>query len=183
MIGAAEQCYYPPMGENQRSKPGESKPSRTGLKWAAIAAVAGIALVSVALYVGWSNAGDWCKRKLIDTAKQQGLVLELNDIDVSLGGLHLREARARLEGVEGVTTYLQNVDIGLSHFKPSRIQMDGVIVRTIGQPVMLLAAVRAWQAKHPVQTILDVLPKPEIRHAKFTWQDAINSPPFSNSMG
>jgi hypothetical protein len=166
------------MGEHQRSGPTASKPSRAGLKWAAVTVVGGFVLASVALYVGWSNAGDWTKRKLVDTAKQQGVILELNDIDVSLNKLHLREARARLEGVDGVTGYLQSVDIGLSRFKPNRIQMDGVIVQVVGQPLRLVGAVRAWQSRHPAKAAVDAPPKPEIRHAKITWQEATNSPPF-----
>jgi len=162
------------MGEFQSSGPVVSRPSRTGLKWAAFAVVVGIFLVGVAVYIGWTNAGDWTKRKLVDTAKQQGIILELNDIDVSLSNLHLREARARLEGVAGITAYLQGIDIRLLKFKPNRIQIDGIILQAVGQPLGLMRAVRAWQSRHPAQPP----PKPEIQHTKVTWQEAINSPPF-----
>ena len=166
------------MGEQQRSGQAAVGTSRARLKWAATAVVAGIGLASISAYVGWSNAADWVKRKLVDTAKQQGVILELNDIDVSLSNLHLREARARLEGVEGVTAYLQSIDIGLSQFTPNRIQLGGVILQSVGAPLDLMRAVRAWQSRHPSQAASDALPKPEIKHAKVTWQETINSPPF-----
>src|ERR1700690_3657496 len=166
------------MGEQQRSEPAASRPSRAGLKWAAISVVVGMLLAGAAVYVGWSNVGDWTKRKIVDTGKQQGIILELNDIDVSLGNLHLREARARLEGVTGITAYLQSVDVGLSQLKPNRIQIDGVILQAVGPPLDLARAVRAWQSRHPAQAASNAPPKPEHLHTKVTWQAAINSPPF-----
>ena len=130
------------------------------------------------MYFGWSKVCEWVKQHVVDAAKLQGLVLELSEIDMSLQGIHLRDARARLEGVEGLTAYLQNVDVDLSGFKPSRVQIGGVLVQTVGSPLDLKRAVQAWQSRHPAPATASAPAKPEIRNLKITWQALLNTAPF-----
>ncbi len=153
----------------------EANSKRSGLKWAA--ALVGVMLLLAAGTLAFINANiaDWTKRLVVDRAKQQGIILELSDVDVSLSAIHLREARARLDGVAGLTIYLQSVDLSLLGLKLDRIRLKGAIVQAVGAPTQLLNDVRAWQAKHPLDS---AMPKPEIGKAKLTWQETLDGPPF-----
>ena len=106
------------MGSHEGQGSVKSGSKRSRLKWAAAAVVLVFMAATGGLFIVSSNIGDWTKRQVIATARQQGLVLELNDVDVSLTNIHFRDARAVLEGVAGVTLYLQSVDIALHGWKP-----------------------------------------------------------------
>jgi len=77
-----------------------------------------------------------------------------------------------------LTAYLQTVDVGLSGFKPNRIQIEGVVVQASGSPLDLRRAVQAWRSRHSAPAAFNVPPKPEIRNIKFTWQALANTAPF-----
>jgi hypothetical protein len=164
------------MGEDRNVSPAAKRPRGALLKWAAFTLVAGLlAIAGCALYV-WDRLGEWLRQQVVDAARQQGVVLELPNLEFSLSGVHLRDARAKLEGVTELTAYLQSVDIAVSGFKPNHIDVDGILVQAVGSPLSLGNAVRAWQARHP--TVLSAMPKTNVGKTRFTWQEASNSSPF-----
>jgi hypothetical protein len=163
------------MGSHEGQGSVNSGSKRSRLKWAAAAVVLVLMAATGGLVIVSSNIGDWTKRQVIAAARQQGLVLELNDVDVSLTSIHFRDARAVLEGVAGLTLYLQSVDIALHGWKPVGIRVAGAIVQAVGAPTNLLNEVRAWQAKYPFD---HATLKPDIAKAKVTWQEALDGPPF-----
>ena len=166
------------MGETETMVPAPAGPSRAGLKWAAAAVVLCVAGVTLAVYYGWSSVSGWTKHQVVNTAMQQGVVLELSDVEVSLNNIHLREARASLEGVEGLTAYLQSVDIDMSWFKPTRMQIEGVVLQLEGPPLGLAVALRSWQSRYPATASLSVPPIPEFENIKITWQPTANTAAF-----
>ena len=166
------------MDSSERSVPAALASSRVWLKWAAVIVVVGLTLAAAAVFVVLSNVSNWAKQKIIDTAKDQGVVLQLSEVDVSFTLLRLRDARAQLEGVDGITAYLKDVDVGITGFKPNSIQVQGLIVQTVGPPLALRRAFLSWQDRHEPAASLNVPPKPQIKNIKITWQETLGTPPF-----
>ncbi len=171
------------MGENEMPQPAAPRPSRAGLKWAAAAVALGVAAAAGAAYLGWAHVGAWVKQQVVATAKQEGILLELNNIEGSLSHIQLRNARASLPGVPGLTATVETIDIGLSRFKPNRIQINGARLQLVGPPLVLMGAIQSWQSKYPATASLSVPPIPEIKNIQITWQEALNSPPFLQLKG
>ena len=166
------------MGEGEQANPTAARSGRAGLKWAALGAVVGMLAIAAAAYVAWQRVEGWTRQQVIDAARAQGVILEIDAAEVSFNTVHLREARARLEGVEGLTGYLQVVDIAISGLKPRHVQIEGLIVRAVGSPLRLMNAVQAWQARHPAPASSDATPTTEIKQTKLTWQESGEAPPF-----
>ncbi len=166
------------MGEDRNESPAAKRPRGGVLKWAAFAVVAGLlAMAGCALYV-WDRLGEWLKQQIVNAARQQGVALELPNIEFSLSGVHLRDARAKLEGVADLTAYLQSVDIAVSGLKPDHIDVKGVLVQAVGSPLSLGNAVRAWQSRHPTAAAGSAAPRTNIGKTRFTWQQASGTSPF-----
>jgi len=163
------------MGNNERSVSANLGHKRSRLKWVAVGVGVSLLAGIGAMFLVGSQLENWTKQKVIDVAKEQGLLLEVSDAEISLNSVHLRDARASLEGVPGLTAYLQSVDITLSGLKADRIGVGGLIVQAVGTPTNLMASVRAWQSRHPSK---GAKPKTEIGRAKLTWQETLDGAPF-----
>ena len=163
------------MGNNERPGSANSVPKTSKLKWAAVIAAVGLAAGGGALFLVGPGVGNWTRQRVIDAAKEQGIVLEVSETDISLDSIHLREARASLEGVPGLTAYLQSVDVSLAGLKPNRIKVGGLIVQAVGTPTGIMGNVRSWKSRHPAQS---ATPKTEIGKAKLTWQESLDGPAF-----
>ena len=166
------------MGEGDKSAAAAKQRGRSGLKWAALAALIGMAAIAAGAFFGWEFVESWTKQRVVNAARQQGVILEIDTVEVAFDAIHLREARASLEGVAGLTAYLQVVDIGISGFQPRHVQIEGLIAQAVGSPLQLMNAVRAWQSRHPAAAALGVTPKTEIKRTQLTWQESANDSPF-----
>lgn len=166
------------MGAGDTSTPSARQRGHSGLKWAASATVIGLVAIAIGAYLFWERLGDWIKRQVVETALQQGVILQVDTVEVAFNAIHFREARASFEGVAGLTAYLQGVDIGISGFKPQHIQIAGLIVQAVGSPIQLMNAMWAWRSRHPAQASSSVTPKTEIKRTKLLWQESASASPF-----
>jgi len=163
------------MGNRARASSADSGSKRRKLKWAAVIVAIGLLACLSGVIVVVTHWDGWMKQRIVGVAKQRGMLLDLSDVEVSLNNVHLRDARARLQGVPGLTLYLANVDVSLTQLKPERIHVEGAVIQTVGTPMALLDNLRAWQSRHPWDS---ATPKPEIGKAKITWQESLQEPPF-----
>lgn len=165
------------MGNTERmvSQGSGKRPRRV---WVWMGAVATLLTAGLLLTFGRSAIHDYAQDEIVSQARAHGLILHLTTLEVSASAVHLAQAQFELEGVKGLTATLQSANVAMSRLKATRVQVEGLQVQTVGDPMTLIRAVNAWRSKYATPNELRALPPLESHQTRFTWRAFTQAPAF-----
>jgi hypothetical protein len=130
------------------------------------------------LTLGHSAAVNYADSKIVEQARQHGIIVHLTTTSVSASGVHLGKGRLELEGVNDVSATFDSADVTLQGLTPTKLAMLGLHLQAIGDPLVLKRSVDAWRAKYDKPSEPNALPRPELHNTQFTWSQAPQTPAF-----
>ena len=146
--------------------------------WVWMGVVAAL-LIAVPLFTfGRSAIEAYVRDKVIEQARKHGIVLHLTTVEVSALAVRVAPAQFELEGVTGLSATFESANIATERFKATRIQIEGLHVQSVGDPLTLIRAVNVWRAKHATPTELKGLPQLETHKTQIAWRAFAQGPAF-----
>jgi len=146
--------------------------------WAWIGAVAALLSAVLLFTFGRSAIEDYARNRIVAQAREHGIVLHLTTVDLSVSAVRLGRAQLELEGVTGISATVLSANIATERLKATRIQIEGLQVQSVGDPLTLIRAVNGWRAKYATPDQLKGLPRPEVHKTQFTWRASAQGPTF-----
>lgn len=146
--------------------------------WVWVVAVAAL-LIAVPLFTfGRSAIADYAQNRVVEQAREHGIVLHLTTIDVSTSAVRLARAQFELAGVPGLSATFQAADITMERLRAVRVKIDGLQVQSVGDPLPLIRAIDVWRAKFATPDELKTMPSLETHRTQFTWRAVAQGPAF-----
>jgi ADP-dependent NAD(P)H-hydrate dehydratase / NAD(P)H-hydrate epimerase len=146
--------------------------------WVWVVAVAALLVVVPLITFGRSAIEGYAQNKVVEQARQHGIILHLTTVDVSTSAVRLARAQFELAGVSGLSATFQSADIAMERLSAKRLKVEGLQVQSVGDPLPLMRAIDGWRAKYATPDKLKALPQLETRGTQFTWRAFAQGPAF-----
>jgi hypothetical protein len=108
-----------------------------------------MALVVVAGILMWRALPGLVEREVLRRARDQGVELTFGSLDFGWNWAELRDVKAKLSGVAGVTLAIERLDADLDGTKLTRVELTGVELDASGSLPTLALDLGAWAKHYP----------------------------------
>jgi hypothetical protein len=150
-------------------------PTRPRRRKAALVAI----IMAAALFLGAAAVHRPLARwYILRESRARGVELEFEEMSLGLEKIVLGRARARLEGVAGVSLGADEVKIALVDFAPSRVDARGVEVAIEGPIEDRVLGLRAWTREHD-----DAMRVPAAADVRLAWAPWLSASGRGTSAG
>lgn len=158
--------------ETQPEGPAPTRPRRRKAALVALITTGALVLGAAASYRPLARW--WILRE----ARARGVELEFSEMSLGLEKIVLSEARAKLDGVQGVSLRADAVTIALVDLQPSRLDGRGVQVAIEGPLEERIGALSAWTRAHD-----DAMRVPAAGDVRVTWAPWFSASGRGTSVG
>jgi hypothetical protein len=128
---------------------GEPAPGRRGSRSRlkiAFVVVGGMLVVAALLAVlGHKRLATWY---VVREFRAQGVLIEPETIEVTVGMVRLRDTRFTLAGVSSVVGLVELIEVGIDGLKPAHVQLRGVGLEVQGAPNAVAIEFDQWERAH-----------------------------------
>jgi len=131
------------------------------------------ALLLLALVVAWMFAPAIVRAWLVTSAKERGVVLTIERVDVSRKLVHLVDVKAESAEMPGVAVRVGTLDIGLRWLAPDKVTLDDAELTLEGAYPDVGARLDRWRAAHArqIDESLAGVRQVEVTSGRIDWRD------------
>lgn len=153
----------------------EPKPHTVGTRRALLLfGAALLALVLLASAAAFFLVPSFVEREVVRRAREQGVELELGELDYGWEWAKIEHGRARLVGVSGLSVRFDRLLVDLDGTDPVRLDFEGVKVEADGSLPALTLALGAWSKRYPHFYALPI----SARGVGVEWRPEAGRPPW-----
>jgi len=135
------------------------------------------AFIGIALLVAWMFAPALVRAWLVTSAKERGIVLTIERVDVSRKVVHLVDVKAEAKAMPGVAVRAGTLDIGLRWLLPERVTLDDALLELDGPYTEIAARVEAWRSGNAqkIDESLTGIRVVEVTSGRVDWRGVIGA--------
>jgi hypothetical protein len=134
----------------------------------------GIALLGAAGVAVWAAIPAFIRDEVARRAGEQGMTLSYESLDFGWNWAELKQVKAQLIGVDGLTLALDRLDADLDVLKLERVDLTGVTVTATGSLPALGLALGAWSKRYASAFSLPLFAK----NLSASWRPDASGPPW-----
>jgi hypothetical protein len=133
-----------------------------------------IALLGASAAALWLALPAFVKGEVARRASEQGMTLSYDSLDFGWNWAELKQVKAKLIGVDGLTLAIDRLDTDLDVLKLERVDLTGVSVTATGSLPALGLALGAWSKRYASAFSLPLFAK----NLGATWRPEPSEPPW-----